>query len=107
MEGGQTCEIQCDCADRIRCDLWCRRRSDESCGGGRDCIKEAGNKARGAVLASDAFLPFGDTVEAAGKAGITAVIQPGGSIRDGESVEMADHYGIAMVFTEHRHFLHG
>ena len=70
-------------------------------------IKEAGNKARGAVLASDAFLPFGDTVEAAGKAGITAVIQPGGSIRDGESVEMADHYGIAMVFTEHRHFLHG
>lgn len=70
-------------------------------------IKEAGSKARGSVLASDAFLPFGDTVEAAGKAGVTAVIQPGGSIRDEESVKMADQYGIAMVFTGHRHFLHG
>lgn len=70
-------------------------------------IKEAGDKAKGAALASDAFLPFGDTVEAAAKAGITAIIQPGGSIRDEESIEAADKAGITMVFTGHRHFRHG
>ncbi len=70
-------------------------------------IAEAGEKAKGSVMASDAFFPFGDTVEAAGKAGITAIIQPGGSIRDQESIDMANRYGIAMVFTGHRHFRHG
>ncbi len=70
-------------------------------------IEEAGEKTKGAVMASDAFFPFGDSLEAAGKAGITAVIQPGGSIRDKESIEMADRYGVTMVFTGHRHFLHG
>lgn len=70
-------------------------------------IAEAGDKAKGSVLASDAFFPFGDTVEAAGKAGITAIIQPGGSIRDQESIDMANKYGIAMVFTGRRHFRHG
>lgn len=70
-------------------------------------ITEAGEKAKGAVMSSDAFFPFGDTIEAAGKAGITAVIQPGGSIRDQESIDMADKYGIAMVFTGRRHFRHG
>jgi phosphoribosylaminoimidazolecarboxamide formyltransferase/IMP cyclohydrolase len=69
-------------------------------------IKEAGDKCRGAALASDAFFPFGDTIEAAGKAGITCVIQPGGSIRDQESIDMANKYNIAMVFTGHRHFRH-
>lgn len=69
-------------------------------------IEEAGEKAKGAVLSSDAFFPFGDTVEAAGKAGVTAIIQPGGSIRDQESIDMANKYGIAMVFTGHRHFRH-
>lgn len=69
-------------------------------------IAEAGEKCKGAVMSSDAFFPFGDTIEAAGKAGITAVIQPGGSIRDEESIAMADKYGIAMVFTGHRHFRH-
>ena len=69
-------------------------------------IAEAGEKAKGAVMSSDAFFPFGDTIEAAGKAGITAVIQPGGSIRDQESIDMANKYGIAMVFTGHRHFRH-
>ena len=69
-------------------------------------IAEAGEKCKGAVMSSDAFFPFGDTIEAAGKAGITAVIQPGGSIRDEESIEMADKYGIAMVFTGYRHFRH-
>ena len=69
-------------------------------------IAEAGEKCHGAVMSSDAFFPFGDTIEAAGKAGITAVIQPGGSIRDQESIDMANKYGIAMIFTGHRHFKH-
>lgn len=69
-------------------------------------LAEAGEKSSGAVMSSDAFFPFGDTIEAAGKAGITAVIQPGGSIRDQESIDMANRYGIAMVFTGHRHFRH-
>lgn len=69
-------------------------------------IAEAGEKVKGSVMSSDAFFPFGDTIEAAGKAGVTAVIQPGGSIRDQESIDMANKYGIAMVFTGHRHFRH-
>lgn len=67
---------------------------------------QAGDKAKGAVLSSDAFFPFGDTVEAAAKAGITAIIQPGGSIRDEESIQAANQYHIAMVFTGERHFKH-
>ncbi|MGG2182677.1 bifunctional phosphoribosylaminoimidazolecarboxamide formyltransferase/IMP cyclohydrolase, partial [Bacillus altitudinis] len=58
------------------------------------------------ALGSDAFFPMGDTVEAAAKAGVTAIIQPGGSIRDEESIQKADEYGIAMVFTGVRHFKH-
>lgn len=61
---------------------------------------------RGAVLASDAFFPFDDCVEAAYKAGITAIIQPGGSIRDEDSIKKCDEHGIAMVFTGMRHFKH-
>ncbi len=64
------------------------------------------NRAAGSVMASDAFFPFGDCVEAAHKAGITAIIQPGGSIRDEESIALANKYGIAMVFTGRRHFKH-
>ncbi len=66
-------------------------------------LEEAAN---GAVLASDAFFPFGDTVETAAKHGIAAIIQPGGSIRDEESIKAADEAGIAMVFTGIRHFKH-
>lgn len=69
-------------------------------------LQEAGEKAKGAVLSSDAFFPFRDTVETAAKAGITAIIQPGGSVRDEESIEAADEHGIAMVFTGMRHFKH-
>ena len=69
-------------------------------------LEQAGAAANGAVLSSDAFFPFGDTVEAAAKAGITAIIQPGGSVRDEESITAADKYGIAMVFTGIRHFKH-
>ena len=60
----------------------------------------------GLVLASDGFLPFGDTVELASKYGVTAIVQPGGSIRDEESIKMADEKGIAMLFTGMRHFKH-
>lgn len=69
-------------------------------------LEQANAKANGAVLASDAFFPMDDTVEAAAKAGITAIIQPGGSIRDEDSIKKADEYGIAMVFTGVRHFKH-
>ncbi len=66
----------------------------------------AGDKAKGAVLGSDAFFPFSDCVEAAHEAGITAIVQPGGSVRDQESIDACDKYGIAMVFTGTRHFRH-
>ncbi len=61
---------------------------------------------KGAVLASDAFFPFSDCVEEAHKAGITAIIQPGGSIKDKDSIDKCNEYGIAMVFTKMRHFRH-
>ena len=61
---------------------------------------------KGAVLASDAFFPFSDCVEAAHKAGITAIIQPGGSIKDKDSIEKCNEYGISMIFTKMRHFRH-
>ena len=69
-------------------------------------LRQAKRKAQGAVLASDAFFPMDDTVELAAKAGIAAIIQPGGSIRDQDSIVKADQYGIAMVFTGVRHFRH-
>ena len=69
-------------------------------------IRQAGDRTQGAVLASDAFFPFKDTVALAAKSGITAIIQPGGSKRDEESIEEADKHGIVMVFTGRRHFKH-
>ena len=69
-------------------------------------IERSGEAVKGAVLASDAFFPFSDCVEEAAKAGITAIIQPGGSIRDQESIDLANEKGIAMVFTGMRHFKH-
>jgi len=69
-------------------------------------IEYSGERAKGAVLGSDAFFPFSDCVEAAAKAGITAIVQPGGSIRDQESIDACNKYGIAMVFTGMRHFKH-
>jgi len=75
-------------------------------GAAKIAIEQAGEKAVGSVLASDAFFPMSDTVEEAAKAGITAIIQPGGSIRDEESIKKADDYNIAMVFTGVRHFKH-
>ena len=66
----------------------------------------AGGKARGAVLASDAFFPFADNIELAAEAGIAAIVQPGGSVRDAEVIAAADRAGLAMVFTGVRHFRH-
>lgn len=75
-------------------------------GAAKIAIEQAGEKANGAVLASDAFFPMSDTVEVAAQAGVTAIIQPGGSIRDEDSIQKANEYGMAMVFTGVRHFKH-
>ena len=68
--------------------------------------KRAGEACKGAVAASDAFFPFRDNIDVLASYGITAIIQPGGSLRDEESIEACDDLGIAMVFTGHRHFRH-
>jgi len=75
-------------------------------GAAKIAIEQAAEKCQGSVLASDAFFPMPDTVEAAAKAGITAIIQPGGSIKDADSIVEANKHGIAMVFTGVRHFKH-
>jgi phosphoribosylaminoimidazolecarboxamide formyltransferase / IMP cyclohydrolase len=69
-------------------------------------VRKAGERAAGSVMASDAFFPFPDGVEHAAEAGVTAVIQPGGSIRDGEVIKAANRAHMAMIFTHQRHFLH-
>ncbi len=72
----------------------------------RIAVSKAGSAARGAVLASDAFFPFRDGPDAAAEAGITAIIQPGGSRRDQETIDACDEHGMAMIFTGRRHFRH-
>jgi phosphoribosylaminoimidazolecarboxamide formyltransferase/IMP cyclohydrolase len=72
----------------------------------RIALEKAGERARGAVLASDAFFPFPDSIELIQKAGIAAIVQPGGSKRDPEVIAAADAAGIPMVFTGRRHFRH-
>jgi phosphoribosylaminoimidazolecarboxamide formyltransferase/IMP cyclohydrolase len=68
--------------------------------------RQAGDRAKGSSLASDAFFPFRDSLDAAGEAGVVAVIQPGGSVRDDETIAAANEHGMAMVFTGRRHFRH-
>ena len=75
-------------------------------GSARIALEAAGEKAKGAVLASDGFFPFDDTVRLAASHGITAVIHPGGSLRDADSVKACDELGLAMLLTGRRHFLH-
>lgn len=72
----------------------------------RQAIERAGDKIEGAILASDAFFPFRDVVDECAKAGIKAIIQPGGSMRDQESIDACNEHGISMVFTGMRHFKH-
>lgn len=69
-------------------------------------LEQAGEKSKGAILASDGFFPFDDSVKTAAEAGIIAIVQPGGSMRDRDSIEAANQLGITMVFTDIRHFLH-
>jgi phosphoribosylaminoimidazolecarboxamide formyltransferase/IMP cyclohydrolase len=68
--------------------------------------RKAGERAKGSVMASDAFFPFPDGIERAAEAGVTAVVQPGGSIRDQEVIKAANRQGLAMIFTHQRHFYH-
>jgi phosphoribosylaminoimidazolecarboxamide formyltransferase / IMP cyclohydrolase len=94
--------------------VFARGEATVGIGGGQpnrvDCVRMAversGDKARGAVMASDAFFPFPDSVELAAKAGITAVVHPGGSIRDAASIAIANAHSIAMLTTGVRHFRH-
>lgn len=75
-------------------------------GAAKIAIEQAGEKAKGSVMSSDAFFPMPDTVEEAVKAGVTAIIQPGGSIKDQLSIDVCNEHGIAMVYTGVRHFKH-
>ena len=75
-------------------------------GAAKIALEQAGEKAQGAALASDAFFPFADTVRLAAKSGVSAVVQPGGSLRDQESTDAANESGIAMLHTGIRHFKH-
>ena len=94
--------------------VFARGEATVGIGGGQpnrvDCVRiaaqRAGVKSQGAVMASDAFFPFPDSIEEAARAGITAIIAPGGSVRDPEAIAMADAHEIAMVFTGVRHFRH-
>jgi len=72
----------------------------------RIAVQKAQVSLQGAVMASDAFFPFRDGIDAAAGSGITAVVEPGGSVRDAEVVAAADEHGMAMVFTGRRHFRH-
>ena len=75
-------------------------------GSARIALEASGDRVRGAVLASDGFFPFDDTVRLAAQHGITAVIHPGGSKRDEDSVKACNELGLAMLLTGRRHFLH-
>jgi phosphoribosylaminoimidazolecarboxamide formyltransferase/IMP cyclohydrolase len=94
--------------------VFARGEATVGIGGGQpnrvDCVRiaaaRAGEKSHGAVMASDAFFPFPDSVEEAAKAGITAIVEPGGSIRDEQAIAAADEHDIALIFTGVRHFRH-
>ena len=75
-------------------------------GAAKIALEQAGEKAQGATLASDGFFPFDDSVRSAGAAGIKLIVQPGGSIRDKDSIAAANELGLIMVLTGTRHFLH-
>ena len=69
-------------------------------------VKKAGDRVTGSVLASDAFFPFRDSIDTIARTGVTAIIQPGGSVKDEEVIVACDEYGLAMVFTGVRAFRH-
>jgi phosphoribosylaminoimidazolecarboxamide formyltransferase / IMP cyclohydrolase len=94
--------------------VFARGEATVGIGGGQpnrvDCVRiaaeRAGGKSKGAVMASDAYFPFPDSVEEAARCGITAIVQPGGSVRDQDSIDLCNKLGISMVFTGYRHFRH-
>jgi phosphoribosylaminoimidazolecarboxamide formyltransferase/IMP cyclohydrolase len=69
-------------------------------------VRKANGREKGSVLASDAFFPFRDNADLAAAAGVTAIVQPGGSVKDQESIDACNEHGIAMIFTGLRHFRH-
>jgi phosphoribosylaminoimidazolecarboxamide formyltransferase/IMP cyclohydrolase len=69
-------------------------------------VRKAGERSRGSVMASDAFFPFRDNIDEAAAARVTAVVQPGGSMRDQDSIQACDEHEMAMVLTGIRHFRH-
>ncbi len=69
-------------------------------------VRKAGTKVPGSVLASDAFFPFRDNIDEAARAGVKAIVQPGGSMRDQDSIDACNEHGLAMLFTGVRHFRH-
>ena len=69
-------------------------------------IRKAGERSKGSILSSDAFFPFADSIPLAAEAGVAAIIQPGGSVRDQEVIDACDEHGIPMVFAGNRHFRH-
>ena len=73
---------------------------------GRIAARRAGERAKGSMMVSDAFFPFRDGIATAHEIGVTTVVQPGGSMRDQESIDAADEHGMAMIFTGQRLFLH-
>jgi phosphoribosylaminoimidazolecarboxamide formyltransferase/IMP cyclohydrolase len=75
-------------------------------GASERAVRQAGDRAEGGVAASDAFFPFPDGVEALAAAGVAAIVEPGGSKGDADVIAAADQYGVALVFTGHRHFKH-
>jgi phosphoribosylaminoimidazolecarboxamide formyltransferase/IMP cyclohydrolase len=94
--------------------VFARGEATVGIGGGQpnrvDCVRiaaeRAGDKSKRAVMASDAYFPFPDSVEEAARCGITAIVQPGGSVRDQESIDLCNKLGLSMVFTGYRHFRH-
>jgi len=96
-KNGQSLGVGCGQVNRI----WAAKQAIEHC---REIL--GADILRGAALASDAYFPFPDCAEEAGRAGVTAIIQPGGSVNDRDSIEVCDKLGIAMVFTGMRHFRH-
>ena len=92
--------------DVIGDDVWAETFTEQPAPLTAEEKKEYLSKVTGVCLGSDAFFPFGDNIERARRSGVTAIVQPGGSIRDEEVIEACDEHGIAMVFTGHRHFRH-
>lgn len=106
MESCEAYKVERDCARKGQHDDGRRPGQTNRVLPTKIAIDYAGERAKGSVLASDAFFPFPDCVQEAAKAGVTAIIQPGGSVNDQLSIDECNKHGIAMVFCGMRHFKH-